>query len=65
MSALLHVVYKILTGRIFKIQTEWGRALFTMGLLVVVPIVLYRVLWVIGRLMRLIPLEGFNGNRSP
>lgn len=58
MSALLHVVYKILTGRIFKIRSEWGRALFTMGLLVVVPIVLYRVLLVIGRLMRLIPLEG-------
>lgn len=56
-SVLLHVVYKILTGRISKIKSEWGRALFAVGLLVVVPIVLYRVLLVIGRLMRLIPLE--------
>lgn len=58
LSALLSVVYKILIGRIFKIKSEWARALFSMGLLVVVPIVLYRVLLMIGRLMRLIPLEG-------
>lgn len=58
LSALLYVVYQILTGRVFKIRSEWGKALFTMGLLVAVPIVLYRVLLMIGWLMRLISLEG-------
>jgi len=58
LSALIYLVYKILNGSVLKIRSEWGRALFTIGLLVVVPIVLYRVLLIVGRLMRLIPLEG-------
>jgi hypothetical protein len=53
LSALLYVVYKILTGRIFKAQLEWVRALLTIVFLVVVPIVLYWVLLMIGRLIRL------------
>lgn len=57
LSALLSLVYKILAGKLFKIRSEWGRALVTMGLLVVVPIILYQILLVIGRLMRLISVE--------
>lgn len=53
--ALFYLVYKILAGRFFKIRSEWGRAAFAMGLLFIVPIVFYRVLLVVGRLMRLAP----------
>lgn len=56
--ALFYAVYKILAGKIFAVRSEWGRAALAVGLLVVVPILFYRVLLVIGRLMRLISLEG-------
>ncbi|TAK02048.1 MAG: hypothetical protein EPO39_13825 [Candidatus Manganitrophaceae bacterium] len=58
MCALLYSVYKILNGTIFKIRSEWGRAGLSIGLLIVVPIILYRILLMIGRLMNLIPLGG-------
>ncbi len=58
LAGLLYLVYKVLTGRIFKIESEWGRAVLTIGLLVVVPVVLYRLLVWIGWLMKWIPGEG-------
>lgn len=58
LCALLSIVYKILTGRLLKIRSERARALFSITLLIVVPIALYQLLLVIGRLMERIPLEG-------
>ncbi len=58
LAGLLYLVYNILTGRIFKIESEWGRAALTIGLLVIVPILLYQVLVWIGWLMKWIPVEG-------
>jgi hypothetical protein len=58
LAALLYLVYKILTGEIFKIGSEWGKALLSIGVLIVVPVLFYQFLLLIGWLMRLIPLEG-------
>jgi hypothetical protein len=58
LAALLYIVYKILSGKIFKIESEWAKALLSIGILAAGPILLYRFLLLIGKLMRLIPLEG-------
>lgn len=58
LAGLLYLVYKILTGNIFKIESEWGRAVLTIGLLVAVPIALYQLLVWIGWLIKWIPAEG-------
>ncbi len=51
LSVLLYLVYKILTGRLFKIESEWAKALISVGVLLVGPILLYRLLLVIGPFM--------------
>lgn len=58
LTALLYFIYKILIGRIFKIQSEWGKAALSLVLLVIVPIVFYWVLLMIGQLMTRNSLKG-------
>ncbi|MBI3805194.1 MAG: hypothetical protein HY282_15700 [Nitrospirae bacterium] len=45
---LLYVVYQILTGTLFQIRSEWGRAALSIGLLFAVPVLLYWILLAIG-----------------
>lgn len=58
--SLFYLVYKILTGTIFKIRSEWGRALLTIALLVAAPVIFYRFLLFVGRLMALMPVNRFS-----
>lgn len=57
LGALLYIAYKTLAGGVVKVRSEWVRALFTIGLLIVAPVVLYQILLFIGWLISLLPLE--------
>lgn len=58
LAAVLYLIYKILTGEIFKIRSEWRKGLLSIVLLAAAPVLLYQILLLIKKLMERIPLKG-------